>query len=328
MLKVSFINVGYGDSILLEYSKSRGRPFRILVDGGSPNEGDHKREYLASPHRRTALGYLESRGVDSLDLLFLTHFHIDHTGGIPELVDKIAIGEMLVNYLPPDDLPHGDFTLGPSFRPQSRTMYRSLELLGGALRTLRKRKVPIGVVTEDRFGVNVAGDLKLDYFSILDHVRAATERHFSSILDHPAAEGEAGLAALDASQNAACSALRLSCHGRAVLLPADLPHPYWDHRIDLGQSIKADLLKFPHHGHADGVSEKMAKAIQPSDLVFTVPEGNEFACPKESAFDFFTAGERFHATGGDKISSRLARWPESPAVEFHIHEDSAMERIR
>jgi len=39
MLRISFINVGYGDSILVEELHGSRRTFSMLVDGGPPYAG-------------------------------------------------------------------------------------------------------------------------------------------------------------------------------------------------------------------------------------------------------------------------------------------------
>lgn len=65
-LRVSFIDVGRGDAILI--SDSRG--FDVLIDGGE-RDAD-----------RILLSYLREKGVENIDVLVATHSDMDHLGGL------------------------------------------------------------------------------------------------------------------------------------------------------------------------------------------------------------------------------------------------------
>lgn len=69
-LELTFVDVGQGDCIYL--SEPGGR--RILIDGGSSDQGDVDRYQI--------LPFLKHRGVSSLDAVFVTHPDSDHENGI------------------------------------------------------------------------------------------------------------------------------------------------------------------------------------------------------------------------------------------------------
>lgn len=71
--KVTFIDVGQGDSILIELPFHQGK---ILVD--SYNNID----------------YLKSRGISSLDYVIITHFDQDHMGSLLELSKSFKIKKL------------------------------------------------------------------------------------------------------------------------------------------------------------------------------------------------------------------------------------------
>ena len=67
-LRVHVLDVGQGDSILLEASNGK----RILIDAGTKSAG--------------VAGMLKARGVDKIDLVISTHPHADHIGGMAEVL--------------------------------------------------------------------------------------------------------------------------------------------------------------------------------------------------------------------------------------------------
>ncbi len=87
-MEVGLIDVGQGQAVAVHGPNGRV----LLVDtGGSANRG-------YDPGERRVLPYLLERGVRRLDVLILTHDHLDHAGGAPALVEELEIGEL---WLPP-----------------------------------------------------------------------------------------------------------------------------------------------------------------------------------------------------------------------------------
>jgi competence protein ComEC len=82
---VEFINVGLGDATLI--SIPDGDQFRhVLIDGGETGEGES-----------TICPILAADGIDTLDVMVLTHPHFDHCGGLPEVFDCVEVTEVWEN---------------------------------------------------------------------------------------------------------------------------------------------------------------------------------------------------------------------------------------
>jgi competence protein ComEC len=59
----------------------------LLVDTGWPGNNGRDAERI-----QTAM---KDAGIDKIDHVLITHFHVDHVGGVPNLVAKVKVGEFL-----------------------------------------------------------------------------------------------------------------------------------------------------------------------------------------------------------------------------------------
>jgi competence protein ComEC len=105
-LHIAFIDVGHGDSILVQTPEGRA----ALIDAGSEEDG------------KTVTDFLAHHGVDRLDLLIMTHPHSDHIGGVPEALASVPVDHIL--------------DCGCSFRTQPE---------GRALDQIREQNIPYGL---------------------------------------------------------------------------------------------------------------------------------------------------------------------------------------
>lgn len=78
-LTVHFIDVGQGDSVLVE---SEGQ--YMLVDAGENDQGD------------TVVTYLHSLGIDTLNYVIGTHPHSDHIGGLDDVINNFKIDNIIM----------------------------------------------------------------------------------------------------------------------------------------------------------------------------------------------------------------------------------------
>ena len=80
-LLVHFIDVGQGDSILIEQGEHA-----MLVDAGENDQG------------KVVVSYLENRGISRLDYVIGTHPHSDHIGGLDDVINTFEAERV---FLPP-----------------------------------------------------------------------------------------------------------------------------------------------------------------------------------------------------------------------------------
>ena len=97
-LKVTMIDVGQGDSLLVELP---GRKKMLIDGGGFPDSPFDVGEKVVSP-------VLWRKGIKRLDVLVLTHAHPDHLGGLASVARNFQVGEFWEGDSPSDDPAYAD----------------------------------------------------------------------------------------------------------------------------------------------------------------------------------------------------------------------------
>ena len=263
-MKLTFVNVGYGEAILAECPDPL-RPcgvFVMVIDGGSGEPG----EYRDRASGRIPLAeYLSARGLNHIDVMVGTHIHEDHLCGLVPLLELWPPREFW------QTLPAG---LHRSLRPlpplrdanssqrkflQSINDYRALcagvEAAGGVVRTISAgwEARPCPGLTIRCLGPS--------------RVRAA---ELAARYEELNREEDPGifrqmLSALDGNMNNYSAILLLEYRGTRILLPGDA------NRLGYGEIAPADLcahiFKVGHHGQRDGADAALIQAVRPRAAV-------------------------------------------------------------
>lgn len=263
-MKLTFVNVGYGEAILLECPASDlpGGVFTMLIDGGSAEA----EEYADRTTGRIPLTeYLKQRHVTRMDLLVSTHIHEDHLCGLlpvatwlPPAVFWQPLDAAAYRGMPPLDETLAETASQRKFlRALSdyEALCRRVEASGGALRSVLR-----GETLEPCPGlrIRVLGPGAAE--------RSELERLCAELYQpQPVETLKQRLLALDARMNNFSLILLVEYRGTRMLLPGDTNCLGYG---SLGEEdLRADLFKMGHHGQKDSVTDELLNLIQPRAAV-------------------------------------------------------------
>lgn len=263
-MTLTFVNVGYGEAILLECpdpARPGGR-FVMAIDGGSMEEEEYQDR---SSGRIPFMEYLCARGLDHIDVIANTHIHEDHLCGLVPIPGQWFPGEFwqaLPERLPRPLRPLPIFPeANPSQRKflQSMNDYRTLRMQieagGGVLRALSAgwEAHPCPGLAIRCLGPSQARAEEL----------AALYEDLNQEDDFAAFRRK--LSALDGAMNNYSILLRLDYWGTRVLLPGDTN--CLGYRDTAPEDLAAQIFKVGHHGQRDGADSALLEAIRPEAVV-------------------------------------------------------------
>jgi competence protein ComEC len=92
-LTVTFLDVGQGDAAFIQTPDGKN----ILIDGGDIFIDFKTGKTIFDTGENIIMPFLRHKGINKLDLVITTHFHSDHVGGVPFVLNNIPIGIALDN---------------------------------------------------------------------------------------------------------------------------------------------------------------------------------------------------------------------------------------
>lgn len=255
-LKITFVNVGYGESILVRQAESG---FSMLIDAGSAEP----EEYADGASGRVRTDeYLRAIGLDHIDLMVSTHIHEDHLCGMLPVAERLCPAT-LWQTLPPGFTAREMRDIDPAIAPNASAS-KFIRALNDARRLFAGVEAGGGRVTRVCAGMTAClcpgltarvlapGADRCD--RLAEGLRAACAQADDAALLK-------ALAALDAAMNNYSLILMLEYSGVRVLLPGDTNRAgYGD---IAAEALRADVFKVGHHGQKDGADPALIDAVRP-----------------------------------------------------------------
>lgn len=233
LLSVHILNVGHGDSIVLEHDHAGQKSFAVV---------DSNAKYGVTPR---ALQKLEELGAQSLSFVALTHPHADHYGGLEAILEQYQ-GRVGAIFTFPVDRSRERLEKLVSKYAESAKNSGSETVQSRAIQFIKFLKLakehPVWDAPTGLLGiVGVDGFDGLQVKQVLPPSRVKG-RYFSEI-------DSGRLRAEDDSENELTLALVLEYKGHTILLGGDGTKANWAYQAArLGKGFGATVAKLPHHG--------------------------------------------------------------------------------
>lgn len=263
-LKITFINVGYGDAILFEYEDPfcYENAFTMLIDGGSNEAG----EYAGQSGRITALEYLHKVGIKKLDIVINTHIHEDHTCGLEPIIKEIPVHNFWYAMLP-----QCQWQILPSSLAATPANKRFLEALNAARRIhifLRDKNVLLKEIRQSVWPIQLCKDVFIDILGPTADAGNSFISHMHRLYQEKSVEkAQQLLAKLDAQINNVSIILRIRYRNRSILSVGDANREGYTALLAHPELLKSDVFKLGHHGQQDSVTPAILKAVEPDVAV-------------------------------------------------------------
>ncbi len=263
-MDITFINVGYGESILItcaDQDQEDGR-FVMLIDGGSNMDS----EYTGESGRIRAIDFLRKKNIRHIDLLVFSHIHEDHTSGLVPIINEIPVKKYWTSIMP-DPAFFGRQIDAAGLSETNRKALASINAYSMLMAKLQGQDITrLHGVRPEYFR---HGDLTIDILGPDERYRNMVESFVNFCFTAKSAEAlSEAITETTESMNQASLILRLHYKGRTVLLCGDSPAGGFSHIYDADpQLLKADVYKIGHHGQKDSVTEALVRAVDPAYIV-------------------------------------------------------------
>ena len=295
MLRIDFINVGYGDAILIRDTTAH---FSMLVDTGDVDLGLP----LTGSARISAADFLKKEHLTQLDLLVLTHLHRDHSGGLLPLLKDVTVGNFWTSYLP--DKVYWGQKLKPLENGSAGAvcLMESMEIYLTALAKMAQAKTVIELITATSSQYQLTDALSANVYLEKDELFQRQASIWQQVLQgNPNGEQ---LDALDKFINNTSIRMRLEYAGQSVELPGDVYAACWQKH----NPAPCNIVKLPHHGHVDSLTPELLAMLKPQTVVISVSNDRKDDCPSQRVIKMINeSGSNLQITDAVKVDSNPAQ---------------------
>jgi beta-lactamase superfamily II metal-dependent hydrolase len=251
MLRITVLNVGHGDSIIIEHEHEGVSHFGVI-------DSNFQRAKQAKPR---ALEYLEKRGVTRIAFLALTHPHYDHVKGLGDLAQHFSGNiDYVLMYPIPRDVDRFKKLTAQEFvnveEPHRSFIGQLLKLINEA----EKTTFEILDGLENKIALNNFTLGQLEMHVIMPPAASKGWLHFDVKEGRIDFGGE--------KQNEISLALAIKYRGKTIVLGGDATEENWVTRARrVGQPIGCVAAKLPHHGSEHDCSPRVLDHIFGNNVV-------------------------------------------------------------
>lgn len=270
---IDFLNVGFGECIVIRHIGDY--TYTVVIDGGD----DRQFIYEKNNHRIHIKTYLELQGIKKIDLLVMTHPHRDHIGGIKEIIKSYPIDEVWCPFYVP-------FKVIKDYgKMREENMIESLEIYKMLIHHFEQQVGSNLRVIEESLTCKL-GNIHIEMFSpIMDNIHFIQDKINLIYADPNKQSMETMLSQIDKNLNACSLVNSITCNGKKVLLTADIGLDYWKPILSK-KKLNADILKAPHHGDREYLSEEYLKLVNPTHIVVCADDEYTYELPSIETHQF------------------------------------------
>lgn len=255
MLKIHFINVAEGDAILLQQLDGNTE-LNILVDTG-------RADLQPSPEslRILATEYLAAAHVRHLDALILTHLHIDHAGGLGNVIQQVTVDHLFSSYFPKDA------TLRAKEEPHSEhhiaEVITDLNRFSGNLQILKDQGCSFHQVLHDAV---ILQNKQINVRLICAEHESVSIQNliYDNILCNEALPADIKKWSADV-RNMNSLRVIIEYAAKRIELDGDYNNDDWEKQ----EIFPCDILKVSHHGDIKALTEHIADKLHPRYAVIS-----------------------------------------------------------
>jgi competence protein ComEC len=228
-LLMTVLDVGQGEAIFLQTPGGR----TLLIDGGSSSteRGDVGRSVIVP--------YLQSRGVQKLDVVAVTHADADHCNGLPSVLEEVPAGLLLDGVM-------NTSPIGSTSDGATASDYASVRAVTSSRRIPRQQAVA-GQMFDFGDGVRI-------------YVLAPSRPPLKSDNDN-------------------ALVLRVEYGHTSFLLTADIERDGEERLLRRGNLLPCTVLKVAHHGSRSSTHDRFLERARPNWAVISCGRYNSFGHP-------------------------------------------------
>lgn len=257
-LEITFLDVGQGDGICVQEQKGHG----ILIDCGSSNRKNIGQKVLTP--------FLKSRGIHTLDAVFLSHLDSDHVNGVLQILedrDGIEIKRIILS----------------AYIPQDEAWCRLLE-------TAALNGVTISYMKE----AEIYGNEDLQFICISPGAGATNTTVYEKTAGGSMGVNVSGSEGASADRNGSSMMLLMKYGDFQAVFTGDADAGEEEQALEVLKKIRwkisgngagCTLLKVSHHGSKTASGELFIEALQPEIAVISCSNDNSYGHPHKEVLE-------------------------------------------